>query len=65
MRHPKTLLWITLAVSGAVAADDVANERIPKQGLDVGKAAYLANCAACHTQADSGDFSERSLSVPR
>ena len=24
-----------------------------------------ANCGACHTQADRGDFSERSLRVPR
>jgi hypothetical protein len=24
-----------------------------------------ANCAACHTQADQGDFSERQLRVPR
>jgi hypothetical protein len=24
-----------------------------------------ANCAACHTQAERGDFSERSLRVPR
>jgi hypothetical protein len=24
-----------------------------------------ANCAACHTRADQGDFSERSLRVPR
>jgi nitrite reductase (NO-forming)/hydroxylamine reductase len=48
MRHPKTLLWLALALSGAVAADDISNERIPKQGLDQGKAAYLANCAACH-----------------
>ena len=48
MRHPKTLLWIALALSGAATADDVSSERVPKQGLDVGKAAYLANCAACH-----------------
>ena len=24
-----------------------------------------ANCAACHTRADSGDFAERSLNVPK
>ena len=29
---------------------------------DVGS---LANCAACHTAADRGDFSERTLRVPR
>ncbi len=27
---------------------DVVNERVPKQGLEIGQAAYLANCAACH-----------------
>jgi nitrite reductase (NO-forming)/hydroxylamine reductase len=37
-----------LAFSAASADPDVVNERVPKQGLDVGKAAYLANCAACH-----------------
>lgn len=41
-----------LVVSGqpvAFAADgDAVNERVPKQGLDAGKASYLANCAACH-----------------
>jgi len=37
-----------LAFSAASADPDLVNERVPKQGLDVGKAAYLANCAACH-----------------
>ena len=54
MRNPKPLLWIALVLSGAVAADDVSNERIPKQGLDVGKAAFLANCAACHQPEGTG-----------
>ncbi len=36
------------AFSLSACADDLVNERVPKQGLDVGKAAYLANCAACH-----------------
>ena len=48
MRNQRYLLWIALALSGAVVADDVSNERIPKQGLDAGKASFLANCAACH-----------------
>ncbi len=29
-------------------ADDVVNERPPKQGTEAGQAAYNANCAACH-----------------
>ncbi len=32
----------------AFAEDDTANERLPKQGIEAGKASYLANCAACH-----------------
>jgi len=41
-------------VSGLAQASDTVNERLPKQGLDVGKAAYLANCAACHGEAGAG-----------
>ncbi len=41
-------LLATAWFPGQALADDVVNERVPKQGLDVGKAAYLANCAACH-----------------
>ncbi|MEZ5462542.1 cytochrome c [Dokdonella sp.] len=37
------LLWLG---SPAIAQDDV-NERLPKQGNEAGKAAYMANCAAC------------------
>ena len=54
MRYPKRLMWLALVMSGAVAADDVTNERLPKQGLDAGKAAYLANCAACHQPEGQG-----------
>lgn len=32
----------------AQAEDALVNERISPQGLEKGKAAYLANCAACH-----------------
>ncbi|HQW82345.1 MAG TPA: cytochrome c, partial [Pseudomonadota bacterium] len=54
MRNQRYLLWIALALSGAVVADDVSNERIPKQGLDAGKASFLANCAACHQPEGTG-----------
>jgi nitrite reductase (NO-forming) / hydroxylamine reductase len=43
-----TVLLGSIALSACAADDDIVNERVPKQGLDVGKAAYLANCAACH-----------------
>ncbi len=33
---------------GAALADDLSNERLPKQGLEAGQAVYNANCAACH-----------------
>lgn len=48
------LLMATGAAGLAGAADDVANERAPKLGLDAGKAVYLANCAACHQPAGTG-----------
>jgi nitrite reductase (NO-forming)/hydroxylamine reductase len=52
----KALLSAFLLGAGASVchADDLTNERIPKQGLDVGKAAYLANCAACHQPTGAG-----------
>lgn len=37
-----------LCSTGAMAADDVVNERLPKQGHEAGEAVYRANCAACH-----------------
>ena len=43
------VLSIGLGVIGAVVATgDVSNERPPKDKLEAGQAAYLANCAACH-----------------
>jgi len=50
------LLTATLlgVFSLGACADDLVNERVPKQGLDVGKAAYLANCAACHQPEGQG-----------
>jgi nitrite reductase (NO-forming) / hydroxylamine reductase len=34
--------------ASAPPSADLVNERPPKQGLEAGKAAYLAHCAACH-----------------
>jgi nitrite reductase (NO-forming) / hydroxylamine reductase len=42
------LALLALAIAGSAAANDVVNERLPKQGLQAGEAAYLAHCAACH-----------------
>ncbi len=40
--------------AGATQADDNVNERLPKQGLEAGKASFLANCAACHQPEGTG-----------
>ena len=50
MFTPRPLLaLLALALGGAAfAAEDVVNERLPKQGNQAGEAAFLANCAACH-----------------
>ena len=45
------LLSFGLSVAGA---DDTVNERPPKQKLEQGEAAYLANCAACHQPSGQG-----------
>ncbi len=50
-----TFAAIALAFAGTAVAEDAAvNERLPKQGLDAGKAAFLANCAACHQPEGAG-----------
>lgn len=55
MRNASLALTIAaLLGTTAAGAEDVVNERLPKQGLDVGKAAYLANCAACHRPEGEG-----------
>ena len=56
MRMTTGLMFAVLALLAVDArgADDVVNERVPKQGLDAGKAAYLANCAACHQPEGTG-----------
>ncbi|MBK8283986.1 MAG: c-type cytochrome [Ahniella sp.] len=43
-----------LLLSPLTLANDVVNERLPKQGNQAGEAAYLANCAACHQPAGTG-----------
>ena len=42
------VLFAMLWLGGPAIASDVTNERLPKQGNEAGKAAYMANCAACH-----------------
>jgi nitrite reductase (NO-forming)/hydroxylamine reductase len=37
-----------LILVAPVLADDMSNERPPKTAMEAGKAAFLANCAACH-----------------
>ncbi len=49
-----SMLSVLLSVFAAASAEDLSQERLPKQGLDVGKAAYLANCAACHGPEGAG-----------
>lgn len=41
------------------------HDEVPAATWKSAKIKSAANCAACHTKADNGDFSERSLSVPR
>jgi len=36
------------AIGAVIAAGDITNERPPKDKLEAGQAAFLANCAACH-----------------
>ncbi|MCB1606086.1 MAG: c-type cytochrome, partial [Xanthomonadales bacterium] len=49
MKTKQLMAAVALALLGAqLQANDVANERPPKQGHEAGQAAYLANCAACH-----------------
>ena len=57
-RKPLYALLALALGSAAFAAEDVVNERLPKQGNQAGEAAYLANCAACHTDAAQGYYDE-------
>jgi len=45
---------LALLLAGIVQAADVSNERPPQATLEAGKAAYLANCAACHQPEGTG-----------
>ena len=53
-RSRPLLTVLALALAGPTLADDVVNERLPKQGNQAGEAAYLANCAACHQPTGAG-----------
>ncbi|GAB2997179.1 cytochrome D1 domain-containing protein [Arenimonas maotaiensis] len=52
MKHPlQKLLVLSIGlgvIGGVVAMSDISNERPPKDVMEAGQAAYLANCAACH-----------------
>lgn len=50
MRKTPTALALLLSLGAACAQDteSAANERVPLVGNEAGKAAFLANCAACH-----------------
>lgn len=52
-RNP-LLALLSLSLAGSVWADELSNERLPKQGNQAGEAAYLANCAACHQPNGAG-----------
>ena len=41
------------------------HRKVPAATIARSDVGGLANCAACHTAADRGDFSERALRVPR
>jgi nitrite reductase (NO-forming)/hydroxylamine reductase len=45
---------LALLLAGIVQAGDVSNERPPQATLEAGKAAFLANCAACHQPEGTG-----------
>ncbi|MBX3727170.1 MAG: c-type cytochrome [Xanthomonadales bacterium] len=49
-----TLPLLCLASGLALAQADVVNERPPKSEADTAKAAYLAQCAACHQPEGTG-----------
>jgi nitrite reductase (NO-forming) / hydroxylamine reductase len=55
MKHQLGIvLLLGLGMQVAFADDDTVNERIQLQGLEAGRAAYLANCAACHQPEGTG-----------
>jgi len=54
LKHTSLYLLLALSLGGAALANDVVNERLPKQGNQAGEAAFLANCAACHQPTGTG-----------
>ncbi|MFO1494828.1 MAG: cytochrome D1 domain-containing protein [Lysobacterales bacterium] len=54
LKHTSMYLLLALSLGGAALANDVVNERLPKQGNQAGEAAFLANCAACHQPTGTG-----------
>ena len=48
LRSIGSALVAALWLGGGAWAQDLANERLPKQGHEAGEAAFKANCAACH-----------------
>lgn len=54
LKHTPLYFLLALSLGGAALANDVVNERLPKQGNQAGEAAFLANCAACHQPTGTG-----------
>ncbi len=55
MKSPHLLLLAGLAIGSiAAVADDVVNERPPEQGLEEGRALFLATCSPCHQAEGQG-----------
>ena len=58
--------WAAAQKQKASAATDDPNRRWDLTELMArGDTVYAANCAACHTQSDQGDFNERNIRIPR
>ena len=55
------LTFALLLGAGAVSAADTQDPLVA-QGAYLSK---VGDCAACHTQAAQGDFSERQIRIPR
>jgi len=61
MKRNYALTGLVLALFGgmsAYAAGQITNERPPKGRMEAGEASYLANCAACHTDAERGYYED-------
>ena len=58
LRSIGSALAAALWLGGGAWAQDLANERLPKQGHEAGEAAFKANCAACHQDAERGYFDD-------